>query len=363
MKEPNIFNFATSELSQDAFICWLLSCWSSNSQKELSTASKDFIISLYNKNQNTNFSNSCVADVYNIKQQYYKIDVYFEATINNETVSFIIEDKTWTSVHSDQLKKYFDTIKQKKPNNKIVTIYYKTGYLYHDDIREAQKEKYSIIDSKWMYEFLKAFCIDHPIFVDYREYIYNSFYIPFSQIGAKLTETDSFKEFEKSYFQYEFMKMLITKCPDSINTKDNFKYSNNLGGTPWTQYDFVQLDGIYENDESEYLFYRIDKRLNPENNQRNFYLRINQYAYLGKEPIQKYIDLKKVRLNQYRDLFKSINTSGLHFSIPSNKGLNESEIAILFFDSSYNCVNNVLKYIPIIHKEFVNSIKTSNLVP
>lgn len=25
MTKPNIFNFATSELSQDAFICWIIS--------------------------------------------------------------------------------------------------------------------------------------------------------------------------------------------------------------------------------------------------------------------------------------------------------------------------------------------------
>jgi hypothetical protein len=31
--EPNLFNYATSELSQDAFICWLIA-WADSSQIE-----------------------------------------------------------------------------------------------------------------------------------------------------------------------------------------------------------------------------------------------------------------------------------------------------------------------------------------
>lgn len=37
--EPNIFHFATKELSQDAFLCWLLS-WAKNDYNK--TETKDF---------------------------------------------------------------------------------------------------------------------------------------------------------------------------------------------------------------------------------------------------------------------------------------------------------------------------------
>ena len=41
--EPNIFHFATKELSQDAFLCWLLS-WAKNDYNK--TETKDFIVLL-----------------------------------------------------------------------------------------------------------------------------------------------------------------------------------------------------------------------------------------------------------------------------------------------------------------------------
>ena len=72
MSKPNLFSFATSELSQDAFICWLVS-WANNpEEKELSGCAKDFICMLYNLNKSSKISSEAVTEVKNIRKQYEK---------------------------------------------------------------------------------------------------------------------------------------------------------------------------------------------------------------------------------------------------------------------------------------------------
>jgi len=110
LTEPNIFDYATSELSQDAFICWLLHWGRIEGSGNLRDASRDFVIALYNFYYNSDYPTSLLREIKKPERQYKKIDVYFEAIINDEEVSFIIEDKTWTSPHSNQLQIYSDAI-------------------------------------------------------------------------------------------------------------------------------------------------------------------------------------------------------------------------------------------------------------
>ena len=72
MNHPNLFSFATSELSQDAFICWLLS-WEnpkiSESDKELHQCAIAFIKALFKKHKKS------VSEIKDIKIK--KQDVQF----------------------------------------------------------------------------------------------------------------------------------------------------------------------------------------------------------------------------------------------------------------------------------------------
>ena len=113
MKSPNIFKYATGELSQDAFLCWLIACADCD-DAALKELGLDFIRFLYDpKNytkQELNVS-GLVEDKKFPWKQYFKTDVYFQANINGKVVSFIIEDKTSSMMHGDQLKRYAEGIK------------------------------------------------------------------------------------------------------------------------------------------------------------------------------------------------------------------------------------------------------------
>lgn len=139
MERNNIFNFATSELSQDAFICWLCNWVNfddnilSEDEKKLKLLATEFIEKMLGEKLEDR--------KVNIKRQYQKIDVLLE--IQNKTnqvvdMYVIIEDKVGTGLHSNQIEGYTKLISEKnKSKAQIKTVYYKT---YDEDNMENLKE-------------------------------------------------------------------------------------------------------------------------------------------------------------------------------------------------------------------------------
>ena len=109
----NLFMWATKELSQDALIAWLLN-WKEGD------VGKCFLNSMIGNEEKD----------YTIKQIYTqkdRIDVLVECERkDNNWFYVIIEDKTNTFLHSNQMVKYISTVSNYKDENdkKFDTIYY-----------------------------------------------------------------------------------------------------------------------------------------------------------------------------------------------------------------------------------------------
>ncbi len=108
----NLFSYATSELSQDAFICWLLSHameenWNKNS--DLREVAVELLTKIL-ESKNLKWENN--TRVTNIQRQYNKIDIL----VSIGDLRIIIEDKTFTGLHDNQINFY----KQKLVNENIV---------------------------------------------------------------------------------------------------------------------------------------------------------------------------------------------------------------------------------------------------
>lgn len=123
--KPNLFHYATSELSQDAFLCWLLA-WAEHKHGEESPAlhrlGTEFLNSIFKK-----VKKDCPRqfDSINVTQQDGGIDILCE--INNE-IALIIEDKVGTKEHSDQLARYKTHVMKKGYSpDKILSVYLQTG--------------------------------------------------------------------------------------------------------------------------------------------------------------------------------------------------------------------------------------------
>jgi len=119
--KPNLFKYATSELSQDAMICWLLE-WARlenrESDQELHQVGKLFLDSLFNKFNDIQTPSQY--DTIEIRKQYKDIDVF---CIVNSKYAIIIEDKTNTRNHSGQLEKYLTDIEKIFDKKYILPVY------------------------------------------------------------------------------------------------------------------------------------------------------------------------------------------------------------------------------------------------
>ena len=99
---PNIFDYSTKELTQDAMICWFLECLSS-ADNRIKEIGKEFLRTFV-------FNNTISieeAELIECSKQYHKMDVYARVLINKrEIYPIIFENKTNTFLHNDQLERY-----------------------------------------------------------------------------------------------------------------------------------------------------------------------------------------------------------------------------------------------------------------
>ncbi|MEA2016820.1 MAG: PD-(D/E)XK nuclease family protein [Campylobacterota bacterium] len=169
MNTPNLFKYATSELSQDAIICYILE-WAKIENKKLNSELHqlgiNFLNSLFNKFDNINKPTQY--DEINIKKQYKNIDIL--CIVNNE-YSIIIEDKTNTKNHSNQLSRYYKQIEEDSDSTKILPIYFKTGdQSNHENIIE---NGYQIYLREDFLKVLKSNKIQNNVINEYTDYIQN----------------------------------------------------------------------------------------------------------------------------------------------------------------------------------------------
>ncbi|MBW8349604.1 PD-(D/E)XK nuclease family protein [Bacillus sp. IITD106] len=163
---PNLFRFATSELSQDAFLCWLLS-WSQKGyrdhDKALYNVAVDFVSTIFSAHQLS------APPIHSIKilKQFKSLDVL--AIINNE-YAILIEDKTYTKNHSNQLVRYREAVSKDYPNLIQLPIYFKIADQSH--YRSVESAGYFPFTRKMMLNIMeKGKDVQNSIFVDYLRHL------------------------------------------------------------------------------------------------------------------------------------------------------------------------------------------------
>ena len=124
MNRPNLFHFATSELSQDAVLAWLLA-WADSRYKNLDTDLHGLgvrflsaLLALHEKKSVTDGPMTI-----RVKMQACRVDVIAE--INSEII-LAIEDKTGTCSHQGNYEA-IELLKNEHMNREILAIYLKTG--------------------------------------------------------------------------------------------------------------------------------------------------------------------------------------------------------------------------------------------
>lgn len=166
--KPNIFNFSTSELTQDAFICWLLS-WSNPEaltlNADLYKLSRMLLHGLFDKHNNKLPDEIKKLE---IKQQYQSIDIL---VIINDSILIPIEDKVHSREHSDQLARYLKLLKDEGHDEQnILPIYLQTGE--QGDYKKVKEAGFLPFLRADLLKMLKTGVhINNDILNDYTEYL------------------------------------------------------------------------------------------------------------------------------------------------------------------------------------------------
>ena len=165
---PNIFSFATSELSQDAMFALLMQ-WADPKYKE-KDADLYFVANSFIKillgNEQHNIKTICVG------RQWQNIDVWAEI---NDDIFLIIEDKTNTSIHDDQLERYKKTVKEeyKGKRENLFFVYVKTGNEPLSVLKKIEEKGYRTISRKDIIDCLIQYKGNNALLLNYLEHLKN----------------------------------------------------------------------------------------------------------------------------------------------------------------------------------------------
>ena len=175
--KPNLFNYATSELSQDAFLLWLCE-WANEEHasinKELNTCAKDFIKNVLCKD----ILGKCLLEeeieTVEIFKQQYKIDV---SLLVNSKYFIIIEDKTYTSEHSKQLERYKEAAEKhclENKHEKLICVYLKNTFQSQASLKTMIDNGWTPVMRKKLVEFFKKHeTIENDILSDYIKHLFD----------------------------------------------------------------------------------------------------------------------------------------------------------------------------------------------
>ena len=361
-KTNNLFNFATSELSQDAFFCWslnwlavkedtddpyykygkaMLDLFLGDNKKDEYTdvlIKKQFVV----KQENDEINNSTKTDsTPNEKKRKNKgiIDILVLFKIDGKTHALIIEDKTHTSEHCDQIATYKKNLPPtlKKSNDaeiepykdlsseNIYTTYVKTGIMYSQDIFMKNTVN-TIVDFDRLYSLLTSYspeskeAITSDIFLDYYHYLGET-KENYEEIEEMIEKNLYVEALKTEYGRYCFLKKIFYEengkmdlnCKDKTDEADIYvetiKSENNNGKVPFAEYVIwhaKQNEKMAETDQQdeEYhsIFWRIDNAT--DNKTISPYLALRYYS---KRKKNIFGDLKEYVTNKFIEKSKLKN--------------------------------------------------------
>ena len=303
----NIFSFATGELSQDAFICWCLN-WINEPDTVTTHRYRQLGLDLLAKliDKPSNCDKLLKVDIKSIDtvilvQQVLNIDVL--AIIPQYKLAIIIEDKTSTSEHGNQISFYTDSLKSvfnsKKPWNAysklekafksaelnieyanlsdyhIHTVYFKTGYYFDYDWQVAHSESvHNYLTGPMFLDILKNYndC-ESDILKNYCEHLKQqlNWCQSVSKIHGRYDDGEQYIKWER-ITQHGLLQIVFDNenIDGSWLWKDMSVYPNqystgtNQGGSPWTNRRFwtrTETDAIWSKPPKSFnpwIFWRVD---------------------------------------------------------------------------------------------------------
>lgn len=219
---PNIFSFSGKELSHDAFFAWLASCASeryASLDPQLSHVARNFIKFLLGTDSEITFG-----DV-NPHRQWNKADLLIEVW---GIGGILIENKTNSSEHSDQLHKYKSAFENWKKNkagyNHFAMLYIKTGVEAEYSLNGIRHLGYRVIDREELLAFFQSQQTDNLIVNHFTDYL------------RKIDTQHSLDKVSRIEGNVDAMHQLVKEIADDFSVRlgqpikfDKYHFSNYAG--------------------------------------------------------------------------------------------------------------------------------------
>lgn len=191
MSKPNLFKIATKELSQDALLTWLLQ-WSSPENKTFDIKLHECGTSLLRllMKASEHYKNKTLIQI-KAGRQWDGIDIWAELYFSdNKKTLLIIEDKTHSSEHSDQLKRYKDQSDVWAKENdfeEVICTFIKIGGEAQRLLKAIEAKGYQVFDRASILDCL----------------------LPFRNVGSSIIDdfTDHLQDLQLAYNAFQHLKL------------------------------------------------------------------------------------------------------------------------------------------------------------
>ena len=264
----NIFDYATKELSQDAFLRWL---FESYKNPEIKPIVIDFI-NYFTQNQEDEYPplKLVADDITKIKTfaQYgdidVSIDIYHKKAGEKEYDTIAIEDKT-TSEEHNQLETYSDRIK-KWGGNHVYKVFYKTNIF-------NKYENERVKNANWTPFYLNDI---HAFFIKYKDSTHSDVLNDYIKHLEQLMEDSKYDKKPddnnllrwRSYFEHIVTPKIYEELPADYFTWDTFYGYTYLNVRPLnkdhkiTPYlEIRSRDCLGDNFNARILLYGVDEKI------------------------------------------------------------------------------------------------------
>lgn len=321
----NLFAFATSELSQDAFFCWALDCLNRDEDSPLYGLGRSFWALLSGRKNDALPKIKGVV----IRRQFKHVDVLALVVYSNQTIdALVIEDKVNTSEHDDQIQTYLTELDNllgslsiedgrnkdiEEDLKKIVrneytlkacqfnrfVAYVKTGFFSDadwDTVKQERKVREEVIpvlavSAEDLVKVVDTYVHDSEIVSMYSTYLHEEFLDKANLYERALTEGADLETLLKTteVVPYYFLRILFDgetalgisrRMWESRTRGDGSRVINsghNIGGRRWSHIKFWRRPLERGDETHPYLFWRIDTDGN------GMYLALRYYDKSGRD--------------------------------------------------------------------------------
>jgi len=193
-EKPNIFSYATKELSQDAFIAWLIE-WAdkSNVGEPLHNCGLDLMNAFLKVHSKDTLSNPTIE----IKMQEYVsskkrfIDILCKVIESDTKYVLLIEDKVGTSDGAQKLIDYVEHVKNHKDYQgfDVIPVYFKT----------SSQSNFSAVEKAGYKKFLRPDFL--KILKDNKEKIHNDIFDDYLKYLQKIDDSYEYESIEQNIWR------------------------------------------------------------------------------------------------------------------------------------------------------------------